>query len=134
GLAGGTLAFSATRESRGWRPAPARGRRPRGGALRSPGLQTLAIAVALAGATFGAIEVAVPAACQAAGAKGATGPLLALWGVGSLVGGLAAARAAAAPDAARRLGLLLAAPGLGALALVPVSSPPGPAPLLLGAG
>jgi predicted MFS family arabinose efflux permease len=129
----GTLAFSATRESRAWHAPAAEGPR-RGGVLRSPGLQTLAIAVALAAATFGAVEVAVAAACQAAGAKGATGALLAVWGLGSMLGGLLAARAAAPADAARWMALLLAALGLGDLALVPVSAPAGLAPLLLVAG
>jgi predicted MFS family arabinose efflux permease len=132
-LGGGTLVFSATRESRAWR-APPSGVARRGGALRSPGLQTIAIAIALAGATFGAIEVAVPAACQAAGSKGATGPLLAIWGLGSMLGGLLAARAAAPADAARWIVLLLAALGIGDLALVPVSALSGLAPLLLVAG
>jgi predicted MFS family arabinose efflux permease len=133
-LGGGTLVFSATRESRAWR-APAAGVvRRRGGALRSPGLQTIAIAIALAGATFGAIEVAVPAACQAAGSKGATGPLLAIWGLGSMLGGLLAARAAAPAGAAHRIVLLLAGLGVGDLALVPVSALSALAPLLLVAG
>lgn len=130
----GTLAFAATRESRSWRAGATAAPAARGGAMRSPGLRTIAIAVALAGATFGAIEVAVPAACQAAGAKGATGLLLAIWGLGSMVGGFIAARAAAPADAARWLALLLAALGLGDLALVPVSTPAGLAPLLLVAG
>jgi predicted MFS family arabinose efflux permease len=129
----GVLVFSATRESRGWRQT-AEAAAPRGAALRSPGLQTLAIAVALAAATIGAVEVAVPAACQAAGAKGATGALLAVWGLGSMLGGFAAARAAAPADAARWLALLLAALGLGDLTLVPVSAPVALAPLLLVAG
>jgi predicted MFS family arabinose efflux permease len=75
----------------------------------------------------------VPAACQAAGSKGATGPLLAIWGLGSMLGGLLAARAAPA-DAARWIVLLLAALGIGDLALVPVSALSGLAPLLLVAG
>ncbi|MDX6656572.1 MAG: hypothetical protein QOH62_1365 [Solirubrobacteraceae bacterium] len=133
-LGAGTAAFAASRESRAWRgeagAARARGIR----AIRSPGLQTILIAVGLAGATFGAIEVALPAACQAAGAGGATGPLLALWGLGSLLGGLLAARASAPADAARWLALLLAAIGAGDLLLVPVSSPAALAPLLLIAG
>jgi predicted MFS family arabinose efflux permease len=133
-LSAGTLVFSATRESRGWRDAVADGARQRGGALRSPGLQTIVIAVGLAGATFGAVEVAVAAACQAAGAKGATGVLLAVWGLGSMLGGFAAARSGAPADAARWLALLLAALGLGDLALVPIASPAALAPILLVAG
>ncbi len=130
----GIIVFSATRESRSWQAAPADATAPRGGALRSPGMQTIIIAIGLAGATFGAVEVAVAAACQAAGAKGATGVLLAIWGLGSLLGGLAAARAGAPADAAGWLALLLAALGLGDLALVAVSSPAALAPLLLVAG
>ena len=133
-LSAGTLVFSATRESRGWRAASGDGARQRGGALRSPGLQTIVIAVGLAGATFGAVEVAVAAACQAAGAKGATGVLLAVWGLGSMLGGFAAARSGAPADAARWLALLLADLGLGDLALVPIASPAALAPILLVAG
>lgn len=133
-LAAGTLVFAATRESRAWRGASRGATARRGGAWRSPGMQTIIVAIGLAGATFGAIEVAVPAACQAAGATGATGPLLAVWGLGSMLGGLLAARAGAPADAARWLAILLAALGLGDLALVPVGSPGGLAPILLVAG
>jgi MFS family permease len=133
-LTAGTFAFAAARESRAWRPAGAIAPGDPARTLRSPGLRTVIIAVGLAGATFGAVEVAVPAACQAAHANGTTGPLLAIWGVGSMLGGLLAARAAAPADGARWLVLLLAALGLGDLALVPVASPAGLAPLLLVAG
>jgi MFS family permease len=133
-LGAGTAAFAASRESLDWR-GEAGAARARGiGAIRSPGLRTILIAVGLAGATFGAVEVAVPAACQASGAKGATGPLLALWGLGSLLGGLLAARGPTPADGARRLALLLAGLGAGDLLLVPVSSPAALAPLLLIAG
>src|SRR5204863_106206 len=72
-------------------------------------------------------------ACAAV-AGAATGPLLAVWGLGSMLGGLLAARAGAPADAARWLAILLAALGLGDLALVPVGSPGGLAPILLVAG
>ena len=133
-LGGGTLVFSTTRESRAWRSAAPAGPRPRGGALRSPGLQTIATAVALGGAAIGAVEVGVPAACQAAGAKGATGVLLAIWGLGSMLGGLAVARAGAPADAGLWMAGFLAALGIGDLTLVPVSAPLLLAPLLLLAG
>jgi MFS family permease len=133
-LASGSFAFAAARESRAWRPTPAADATDRRRSLRSPGLHTIIVALGLAGATFGAVEVAVPAACQAAHANGATGALLAVWGLGSMLGGLAAARLAAPADAARWLALLLAGLGIGDLALVPVSSPVGLAPLLLAAG
>jgi predicted MFS family arabinose efflux permease len=51
-----------------------------------------------------------------------------------MLGGIAAARASAPADAARWLAFLLAALGLGDLALVPVSAPLALAPLLLVAG
>jgi predicted MFS family arabinose efflux permease len=133
-LGAGTLVFAATRESRAWRASPRDATAPRAAAWRSPGLQTIIIAVGLAGATFGAVEVTVPAACQAAGAQGATGALLAVWGLGSMLGGLVAARASAPSDTARWLAILLAAVGLGDLALVPVDSPAALAPILLVAG
>jgi MFS family permease len=133
-LAVGTAVFAASRESRAWRGASSAKRQGQAGAIRSRGLRTIVIAVGLAGATFGAVEVAVPAACQVAHAKGATGPLLAVWGFGSMLGGIMAARSPAPADSARLLALLLAAVGLGDLALVPATSPGALAPLLLIAG
>jgi MFS family permease len=89
----GTLAFLATPASRAWRPAPAT-RAPHGrlGALRSPGVRTLFVLLGLMGLTFGAVEVGVPAAAEAGGHRSAAGPLLSLWGLGSLLGGLLAMR------------------------------------------
>jgi MFS family permease len=134
-LAAGTIAFAGTRESRAWRGTAGPGSLSGPtAAIRSPGMRTIVVAVGLAGATFGAIEVAVPAACHAAHATGLTGPLLAVWGLGSLLGGLVAARAAAPTDAARWLALLLAMLGVCDLALVPVAAPAALAPLLLVAG
>jgi predicted MFS family arabinose efflux permease len=133
-LGAGTAAYAATRESRDWRGATADAGAGSASAIRSPGLRTIVIAIALVGATFGAIEVAVPAACQAAGTKGATGPLLAVWGLGSMLGGFLAARAAAPADAARWLTLLLLGLTAGDLLLVPAASLAVLAPLLLVAG
>jgi MFS family permease len=92
-LLGGTLAFLATPASRAWRPAATP---PAGhgwlGALRSPGVRTLIVLLALMGLTFGAVEVGVPAAAEASGHRSAAGPLLSLWGLGSMLGGLLAMR------------------------------------------
>jgi MFS family permease len=92
-LLGGTLAFLATPASRAWRPAATP---PAGhgwlGALRNPGVRTLLVLLALMGLTFGAVEVGVPAAAEAGGHRGAAGPLLSLWGLGSMFGGLLAMR------------------------------------------
>ena len=58
----GTLAFASAPSSRRWRPSGAP--RTLAGALASPALLTLMLAVACAGASFGAIEVATAAAAE----------------------------------------------------------------------
>jgi predicted MFS family arabinose efflux permease len=65
-------------------------RRPRqpGGALRSPGVVTLALTSVPAGIGLGICEVALPAFSDAHGAAERAGLLLAVWSVGSVVGGL----------------------------------------------
>ena len=125
-LLGGVLAFCAHAVSRAWRPAHAPHGLGAAGALRSPGVRTLMLVFALLGATFGSIEIAVPVAAEAAGHAGAAGLLLGVWGLGSLLGGLAAARAGAARDPVRRLTALLAALAGGHLLL---TIPLGPLPL-----
>jgi MFS family permease len=124
-LLGGVLAFCAHAASRLWRPAGAAATGA-AGALRSPGVRTLMLVFALLGATFGSIEIAVPVAAEAAGHAGAAGLLLGVWGLGSLLGGLVAARAGAARDATRRLTTLLAVLAAGHLLL---TIPLGPLPL-----
>jgi MFS family permease len=119
-LAVGTVAFAAEPASRAWRPSP--GAAGALGALRNGGVRTLTAVMALVGLLLGAVEVAVAAAMTAAHTPGATGPLLALWGAGSLVGGLVAARAGRPPDA-RSVAALLVALGLGHAALAVASSP-----------
>lgn len=82
----GSLAFVAQPASRNWRPAPDR-QRPAGGSLRAPGMRTLVSVLTAAGMLFGAVEVAVPATTEAL-----AGPLMGLWGLGSLVGGIVTTR------------------------------------------
>ncbi|WP_053225863.1 MFS transporter [Solirubrobacter soli] len=96
----GTVVFATSPSSRAWRP---RGHDGGGGALRAPGVRTLAVLFVLIGLAFGAIEVAVAAVADDAGTRGATGPLLGAWGFGSFVGGMLATRASAPPDPVRRL-------------------------------
>ena len=107
----GDVAFSLHPASRSWRP-PERAEHHRPGALRARGVLVLMGAFALCGLLLGAVEVAVPALLEPRGERRLTGPLLALWGAGSLAGGLAFARAGAAADGPKRLTLLLA--GFGA--------------------
>jgi len=86
-----TLAFAAQPASRAWRPDASALRR-RGGSLRSRAIVTLALIEIGTGAVFGATEVGVTAASKALGSTAAAGPLLGLWGLGSLFGGIAATR------------------------------------------
>lgn len=68
---------------------PAHPQRTHGGsALRVPGLVILAIASLGIGAVFGSYEVAVVAFTRAAGSPEASGLVLALWALGSMVGGV----------------------------------------------
>jgi len=130
-LAGGVAAFCAHPASRGWRPSGGSGTGP-AGALRAPGVRTLMLVFALLGVTFGSVEIAVPVAAEAAGHAGVAGVLLGVWGLGSLLGGLAAARAGAAADPVRRLTVLLGALAAGhALLTIPLGPVPLAALLLL---
>jgi predicted MFS family arabinose efflux permease len=70
------------------------------------------------GAGVGIIEVAVPALCEEQGTPSATGFVLGLWGLGSLIGGVVAGRLAAAEDPGRRVIVLLAALSAGTAPLV----------------
>jgi MFS family permease len=54
--------------------------RTRAGALRSGG--------AVTAISFGALEVALPAFAEAEGSRGAVGPLITVWALGSVIGGL----------------------------------------------
>jgi MFS family permease len=112
----GTAVFAADPASRRWRPgevAP----RPRGGSLRAPGMRTLVFVLVAVGVVFGAAEVGVAAAAEALDGTGAAGPLLALWGLGSLVGGALATRLGGGTDSAAGLAVVLAALAAGHLAL-----------------
>ena len=103
-----TVLFATAPASRAWRPDPDAAR-PAGGALRSAGVRTLVVVLAGAGVLFGATEVAVTAATDSLGGTAAAGPLLGLWGVGGLLGGLVVARAGGGARTGAGLALLLAA-------------------------
>lgn len=116
-LFGGTVAFAAQPASRAWRPE--REHRPdRGSSLRSPTIRTLILILVAIGAVFGAVEVAVVAAASSPGKAGATGPLLGLWGLGSLAGGIVATRAGGAGTEPRRVIVLITALAFGHAALI----------------
>jgi MFS family permease len=113
----GTLAFAAQPASRRWRPEPGV-QRPRGGSLRSVAMRALILILLALGAVFGATEVGVTAATHALGSTAAAGPLLGLWGVGSLLGGIAATRLGGGAGSARGVTLLLGALALAHAALI----------------
>jgi hypothetical protein len=70
------------------RRAPDARERHWAGALRSPGLQTIVIAMVPVGFSFGAIEVMLPAFADAEGNRQFAGVLIAIWSLGSAVGGI----------------------------------------------
>jgi predicted MFS family arabinose efflux permease len=78
------------------------------GSLASPAIRTLVLALSAVGVLFGAVEIAVTATAIHIAGVGAAAPLLALWGVGSLAGGIAATRFGGGARSPRGLGLLIA--------------------------
>ncbi len=116
-MLGGTLAFAAQPASRRWRPER-RKASARGGSLRSPAMRTLVVILLATGVVFGATEVGVTAAAHGLRSSALAGPLLGLWGLGSLLGGIAATRLGGSARSARGLTLLLAALALGHGALI----------------
>jgi hypothetical protein len=116
----GTIAFAAQGPSRAWRSEA----RACGGSLADPGVRTLVCVFVAVGVVFGAVEVGVVAA-----AASAAGPLLGIWGAGSLAGGMVAARIGNA-----RLAVLLAALAVAHLALAAAGSVVALAAVLIVAG
>ncbi|MCW3013564.1 MAG: transporter [Solirubrobacterales bacterium] len=106
-LLAGTLAFVATTASREWRGVVHADGAVRARALDAAGVRTLLVVGAGMGCSFGAIEVGIAASAEAAGSRGAIGILLAVWGVGSIIGGVWAARHGAPADRAARIVTLL---------------------------
>jgi len=117
----GTLAFAAHPASRHAQPATAC-RRPRGGALRSRALRTLILVQLALGAVFGATDVGVIATTQRLGSATWAGPLLGIWGVGSLIGGLAATRKGGPQGVGAVTALLLALAAVHAMLIVTTGS------------
>jgi dihydrofolate reductase/predicted MFS family arabinose efflux permease len=113
----GALAFAAQPASRRWRPER-RMAHARGGSLRSSTIRVLVMILLATGMAFGGTEVGVTAAAHALGDNSAAGPLLGLWGVGSLLGGIAATRSGGGARSARGLILLVGALALGHGALM----------------
>ena len=102
----GVAVFASTPASRAWRP-----RRRAGdwaGALRSPCIRAVLATIVLLAGAFGTVEVPVVAGAEQLGSRTLAGPLLALWALGSMVGGLAfGSRASDRGPERRMVGLLL---------------------------
>ncbi|HLH15322.1 MAG TPA: MFS transporter [Solirubrobacteraceae bacterium] len=128
----GTLFFAGSRISSGWRADASA--RASASALCSRGLLALLGTVAFAGVVIGAVEVGLTAFAAEHGSRWSAGPLLALFSLGSMAGGLAyAARGwRLAPGARYRA--LLAAMALAVVPLILVRSLPGAFALSLLAG
>jgi predicted MFS family arabinose efflux permease len=109
--------FAATPASRAWRPR--RRAADWAGALRSPGIRAVLATIVLLASAFGTVEVTVVAGAEQLASRALAGPLLALWALGSMVGGLAfGSRASARGPEQRMVGLLaLVVAGIALLAV-----------------
>jgi hypothetical protein len=122
-LAGAIILLAATsafagqpvsRHGRGRNKPPVRS----AGALNSPAIRTVALILGAVGIIFGAVDVAVAATASARHAIGDTGPLLGIWGVGSLLGGIIATHTHASAHGVGAVILLIAALATGHAALI----------------
>jgi MFS family permease len=115
-LVGATFGLAAQPASRRWRPAVTLGPR-RGGSLRVAAMRTLVLILVAIGVLFGAAEVGVTGAAEQLGTTNIAAPLLALWGAGSLTGGVLVTRFGTQQNSGRELMRLLAALVVGHAAL-----------------
>jgi hypothetical protein len=84
----GTVVLVMAPASRAWRPEAGDHERHLLGALTSPGVRTIVAATAPAGFAVGATEVTMTAFASDHGSRAAAGALLAVWALGSGIGGL----------------------------------------------
>jgi MFS family permease len=115
----GTGVFAATPVSRAWRPR--RRAADWAGALRSPGIRAVLATIVLLASAFGTVDVTVVAGAEQLGSRTYAGPLLALWALGSMVGGLVFGSRAADRGPEQRMIPLLALVVAG-IALLAVAS------------
>jgi MFS family permease len=104
----GTVAFASHRVSRSWRPYIGAARSP-AGSLRAAAIRVLVAIDLGTGVVFGATEVGVTASAKHLAGSAAAAPLLGLWGVGSLIGGVVITRLGGRLSGSRHLPLLLGA-------------------------
>lgn len=84
----GTLTVALSSPARQWRRHPDSQRATGAGPLRSPGMVVLLTAATALMFGFGVLEVAVPAYADGHDSKAMSGVLLAVWALGSGIGGL----------------------------------------------
>ena len=82
----GTLLFDWMPASRVRPPVPAH--TTSGGLLSLPELRALLVPIGLMGFAIGSTEVGLPSLALHAGSRASTGLLLAMWSLGSMIGGL----------------------------------------------
>jgi MFS family permease len=117
----GTIYFATSRISRGWR-ATTRQRERRSALGASASLRMLLCTVALAGMVIGAVEVGLPALAVQQGARWSSGPLLALFSLGSMIGGLIYSARSWALAIGRRYSAILMAMAIAVAPLIAVHS------------
>ncbi len=129
----GTAYFASSTLSRGWRTGSRE--RSRGSALTaSANLRVLLYSVLLAGAVIGAVEVGLTALAVGQGARWSSGPLLALFSLGSMTGGLIYSARSWRLPLGRRYTVLLVAMALAVAPLIAVHSLAAAFPLSVLAG
>jgi MFS family permease len=117
----GTAYFATFSFSRSWHASPRR--RVWAGALRGGGdLRVLLWTVVFAGGVIGAVEVGLPALAVDAGARLSSGPLLALFSVGSMAGGVAYSAKRWTMPIGKRYAAMLAAMAVAVAPLIVVHS------------
>ncbi|MGY1749196.1 MFS transporter [Modestobacter sp. SYSU DS0511] len=84
----GALGIATSRAMRAWRPVAADGPRRLFATVTTPGMPRVLLSGTALMVGIGALEVAVPAFASAAGSPGMSGVLLAVWALGSSLGGL----------------------------------------------
>jgi MFS family permease len=138
----GSVGFVVVRRIRGWSLHATTARASGLGALKSPGMRTVAAVILLSSFPIGLLEVALPALADEMADAGFAGLLLALWGIGSMVGGLlyGSWAAGSTPDRAwprllslQALSFLLLAAGPSLVAIMVLLGPSGlfAAPILI---
>lgn len=132
-IATGTALLLASPAVRGWEPEAHTARGPFG-ALASRGLLAVVVATVPVGIGFGAFELALPAFAEFHGDRDDAGLLIAVWAIGSAVGGLIYGGITWRSTLARRWLVLSALTAVGLTMPVIAWSPPAMLPFLLLAG